>query len=184
MHEGNKHVRIMPASRLLQAFVGTGKFREENIKKAQAIIDRVQGNLDISDMAQQHMQEMSEVINDIKAGKDEKEIIEKATHSLVDFKSNAGMFDEGKYINLPILLFQWMESIETIDQDSTDIIEWYFLIMNKILIEKQIKDDQVDPITKEMAEACKRYYAKHPEIEQARIIDNVDTLFGDEGQTT
>ena len=172
----------MPATRLLQAFVGTGKFRQDDIESAQAIIDKVQGSLDISEMAQQHMKEMSEVMQDIKEGKDDKDIIQKATHSLVDFKSNAGMFDQGNYINLPVLLFQWMESIETIDNDSMDIIGWYFLIMNKILIEKEISDDQVNPITREMAEACKRYYSKHPEVEQARIIDNVDTLFEEAGQ--
>lgn len=179
MEDEIKRPHIMPASRLLQAIVGTGRFKKENIQKAQDVIDKVHGSLDISEFTKQHMTEMSQVLKDIQAGKEDKEIISKATHSLVDFKSNAGMFDDGKYINLSILLFQWMESIQTIDQDSTDIIEWYFVIMHKIMIDKAIPDDQVDLITNEMAEACKRYYGKHPEVEQARIIDNVDTFFGD-----
>ncbi|MEM6781473.1 MAG: hypothetical protein AAF569_06380 [Pseudomonadota bacterium] len=179
MQDETEKPTVRPASRMMQAMYGSGKIKKKDIEKAQNVLENVRGNLDISEFIQNHLNDISNVLKNIEAGKDDKEIIEQATHSLVDFKSNAGMFAEGKYINLSILLFQWMESIETIDEDSTDIIQWYFVIMNKILIEKDIPDGHIDLITKEMNEACKRYYAKHPEITPAKIIDNIDTVFDD-----
>lgn len=175
----NKPKQHIPATRMLQAIVGRGSFKKDNIKKAQLSIENVK-NTDTEDFVAAHISQMGQVLQDLKNKKEGAEIIRTVIHSMVDFKANIGTFGNPVYVSLATLFFQWIESIEEIDTDAEDLLHWYFAVIHKMFVEDAFTEEQVKQITEELALASKRYYKKHPEITPARIIDNIDTYFGED----
>lgn len=180
MENEKKFTRIMPATRILQAFVGTGKFQSEHVENAQETISRVKGRIDISEFAQAHLKEMSQAIDGIKTeSMDDKEIVQTCTHSIVNFKSAIGLFGDDVCLPLCTMMFQFVESVHEVEEDFSDLIGIYFTIMTKILVDKAFSDEEIQLVTKEIKLSCDRYYSRHPDVVPSKIIDNVDLTFGD-----
>ena len=180
MKNEKKFARIMPATRILQAVVGTGEFKSEHVDKAQAAISRVKGRLDLSEFAQAHLEEMSGAIDAIRdKSMSDEDIIKTCTHSIVNYKSAVGLFGDDTCLPLCTIVFQFLDSVHEVEEDFSDLIGIYFTVMTKILVDKAFNEDEIKLVTKEIKASCDRYYARHPDVEPSKIIDNVDLTFGD-----
>lgn len=186
MTNDNKTVRkkakaIMPASRMLQSKVGAGKIRPEKIEKAESKIKALKGRVDLYPFAQVHMAEINACLDQIKAGSITLEITEEIARSIMNFKGNVGIFSDGPIVGLAMIMLDWVESLEVIDQDVADVLNGYYLTLDQIFSNKLKDKKHVEVIIREMQSACERYFSKHPELHLTQVIDNAfDDGLGDE----
>ena len=83
-------------------------------------------------------------------------------------------------IGLAVIMLNWVESLETIDQDVLDVLGGYHTTLDQIFSGK-IKDSKmIDVIVREMQAACERYFARHPELHLTQVIDNSKAFYVDQ----
>lgn len=169
--------KITPASRFLQAFTSRGKVHKKKVEKAQKAIDTVKDNVDITEFCEQHFTEIEAVLNDIKGEKDHEEIKENATASIANFIASVGTFSSSNYTSMSSVILRWLESVEVIDKDVTDIIDRYQAALKQVINNDALTDAHADAFTQEMQKACDRYFAKHSELKITQEVSNNHLLY-------
>lgn len=171
---------IMPATRILQSRVGAGKIKPEKVEKAEKKIAAVRGRIDLQPFGLTHMAEVEACLQKIKSGKHGIEVTDELARSLMNFKSNIGTFGDGPMIGLAVIMLNWVESLETIDQDVQDVLGGYYTTLDQIFSGK-IKDGaMIEIIVREMQAACERYFSRHPELQLTQVIDNSKAFYVDQ----
>lgn len=171
---------IMPATRLLQSKVGNGKIKPEKIQKAENKLEAVRGRLDISPFADEHIAEIKDLLKQIKKPDASLDITDDFSRSIMKFKGNIGIFSEGPLIGLTMIMLNWIESIEKIDQDVLDVLNGYYVTLDQIFSDKLKDPKMIEVIIKEMQSACERYFSKHPELQLTQVIDNSKAFYIDQ----
>lgn len=173
---------IMPATRMLQSRVGAGKIKPEKIEKAQAKVETVRGRLDLQPFAEEHMREIKACMAKLKEtdGKPDPQVTDEIARSIMKFKGNIGIFSDGPFISLAILMLNWVESVEIIDQDVLDVLKGYYVTLDQIFSGKLKDKKLIEVIIKEMESACQRYFSKHPELQLTQVIDNSQAFYIDQ----
>jgi hypothetical protein len=177
---GKKARSIMPATRILQSRVGAGKIKPEKIEKAQGKMNAVRGRIDLQPFAQEHMGEIRTFMAQLKASQAGIEITDEIARSIMKFKGNIGIFSEGPLIGLTMIMLDWVESIETIDQDVMDVLNGYSVTLEQIFSDKLKDTKMIEVIIKEMQAACERYFSRHPELQLTQVIDNSKAFYIDQ----
>lgn len=177
-----KKALILPATRLLQSLVGFGKIKPEKIEASERKINAVKNRIDVSEFGQSHLKDIKAVLADLnnKDTENDPEITDKIAKTLMEFKGNAGMFSSASYITLAAIMLRWIESVEEIDQDVLDVLNGYAVTLDQIFNNKLTSKKQIDLIVAEMQAACERYFAKHPELQLTKVIDNDKAFYVDQ----
>ena len=164
---------IMAATRLLQAKIGRGKIERDRIDDGEFIIKQARASKGADDFIAAHMKEMGELIPKLKKNTESAKITEEITKSIMRFKGNVSMFSTDKCADLAAVMLRWIDSVETIDKDVTDVLDGYYLTLDQVQNNILNDDKMVGIIVDEMKSACGRYFDKHPELNlQAEITNN------------
>lgn len=178
---GSKKARsIMKATRMLQARVGAGKIKPEKIDKAQSRVEAIRGRMDLKPFADEHMADIKTCMERLKAGDSAADVTDEIARSIMKFKGNIGIFSDGPFISLAILMLNWVESVETIDSDVMDVLQGYYVTLDQIFSGKLKDKKMIEIIIKEMESACQRYFSKHPELQLTQVIDNSKAFYIDQ----
>lgn len=177
---GKKARSIMKASRLLQSQVGAGKIKPEKIEKAQSRVEAVRGRIDLKPFADEHMADIKTCMGRLKAGDSVMDVTDEIARSIMKFKGNIGIFSDGPFISLAILMLNWVESVEEIDQDVMDVLHGYYVTLDQIFSGKLHDKKMIEVIIREMESACQRYFSKHPELQLTQVIDNSKAFYVDQ----
>ncbi len=167
-----KDTVIMPSTRILQSRVGTGKIKQKLIDKGQKKIDILREHIDEEPFAIEHIEETKKLSENLKNNPDQEDLTDKIALSVMNFKSNIGMFGKQDTTRLASIMLRWIESVENIDKDVHDVLDGYITTLGHIYLNDVLKDDQLHIIIGEMEAACQRYFDKHPELELTAVIDN------------
>lgn len=171
---------IMPATRLLQSRVGAGKIKPDKIQRAESRIEAVRGRLDIKPFADTHIAEIKALLEALRQPGADLALTDDIARSVMKFKGNIGIFSEGPLIGLTIIMLNWVESIETLDNDVLEVLNGYSITLDQIFSGKLKDPRMIEIIIKEMQAACDRYFAKHPELSLTQVIDNSKAFYIDQ----
>ena len=178
-NDNNFLARIIPATRILQALTNRGKIKREYIKNAQEIIDDAQKDYHecIDDFFNNHLQEMKRYIHIIEHQENSDEIINEISSSIANFRANISMINNGDYVDICSTVLRCMESIEIVDEDAVDILNGYYMSLEKIFMTRELSAQQINFIVLEMNQACKRYFTKHSDLKVTKNMNNTKALY-------
>ena len=156
-----KLARILKAIPLLQAKVGKGEISERKIKKSQRIID--ENDVDFAPLALEFLEQLEAGIKAAKKGGDDvAKLIAGMSAPVMQLKGNAGMFGYSLIGRLANIMLNFLETIETIDDDVIEIAEAHHKTIHLIITNKMAGPggDYGQELQTELKEACRRYFAK------------------------
>lgn len=158
---GPQKARIIKASTLLQAKVGTGTIDEEKIRKMQQVMD--QTKVDFASLALQLLEELSAALRRAKDSADRPAVvIAQMTVPVMQIKAHAAMFDYPMVGRLANVALDFLENITAADKSVIEIIEAHHKAIGVIVKNKMSGNagDYGTIMEKELKEACRRYFAK------------------------
>ncbi|MGZ9108919.1 MAG: hypothetical protein ACXW4B_08890 [Micavibrio sp.] len=153
--------RIIKASTLLQAKVGTGTIDEEKIRKMQQVLD--QTKVDFAPLAMQLLDELSAAIQRAKDDADIPAVlIAQMTVPVMQIKAHAAMFDYAMVGRLANVALDFLENVTATDKTVIEIIEAHHKALAVIVKNKMSGNagDYGTIMEKELKEACSRYFTK------------------------
>lgn len=158
----NRKPKIIKASRLLQAKVGSaGSVDEELVRASQKIIDNA--NIDFAPMAKGFLEVIQKAMDDARAGtREHQAVLADIVESIMQLKANAPMFDFELSGTLANIMLNFLEMLETIDADVLDLVDAHQRTQ-LMIINNKMKGDGGElgvKLTAELKGACKRYFAK------------------------
>lgn len=161
MKTDDRKPRILKASRLLQAKVGTGpEVDAALVRKSQQIID--DNTVDFIPLAGDYLAALHMVLKDAKSGaREEREILQDMVRPVMHLKANAGMFQYPLIGNLATIMLNFLETLEGIDPDVIEIVEVHQKALN-VLINNEIRGggESGEELVRELRDACRRYFSK------------------------
>lgn len=168
------NTRKIKASRLLQSKVGSGPVDPKIITKSQKIIDN--NEVDFPDMARDFLSRLEKAIE---GGGDEESILSEMIEPVMEIKANAAMFDYPLVGNLANVMMNFLEAVESVDDDVIEIAKAHLKTLTLIL-DNGMKGDGGQygkELTNELKDACKRYFAR--QASKGNIIEDRDAFFID-----
>jgi hypothetical protein len=145
----------------LQQKAGTGTLDAEKIAKLQTYLDNVQVDI---------VPQLLESLGALQVSADEaaqinygrEEFLPQITKSIMDIKSNSGMFHEMAVCRISSFMLTFLDDVRKCDQDILNIIAAYIKVI-KMLLDLKIKQE-TDPVGQtclaEIRNVTKRYYDK------------------------
>lgn len=161
MEHIKKRARIIKASKLLQAKVGTGVISDEKIEEMAQIMEENQA--DFPSIAAELLEKISlDLSNARKSGNDGAEFVPVLASSVMQVKSNAGMFGAPLVSSISVILLDFLEEIKTMDEAVYDLMKTYDNIVRILINSKNIDKDssQGQMLQTELKDACLRYFKK------------------------
>ena len=160
-----KDVRVMKASRQLQAKVGTGTIDEKKISKSQRVMNNLA--VDFAPLAQEYLTQLEAACasadKTLKDGGDTDAAVQQMIEPLMQLKGNASMFDFELVGKLAAVVLEVMEAAKKLDRDVVDVMR-VLCKMLQLIITNGMKGDGGQygvQLEAELREACRRYYSKN-----------------------
>lgn len=157
-HSNSNKVRIIRATHLLRAKIGTGSISPETIKDCQKVIE--ENEIDFSPLAREFLDELAQTIRQTRSREiSEQEAVEKMASCVMQLKANAGLFHYRLVGNLAQVMLGFLESLSHIDDNALEIVDAHHKTLNAI-IAKQMKGDggkYGQELQEELTHACERY---------------------------
>lgn len=157
---GNR-TRIIKASPLLQAKVGSGTIADDVVEKMQQVIDETQ--IDFSPMAQKLLDQLEDALRKARGGNSNNALqISRMVEPVMQIKGNAGMFGYELVGNLASTVLNFLENIKAVDKDVLEIVEAHHKTLSLIVKNKMAGNGGAHgaQLQNELQDACKRYYTK------------------------
>lgn len=156
-----KQVKIMKASYMLQSKIGGGMIDDKTVQTAQKRMD--EEGVDFAPMAQEFLAQLAEGIEKARQGAgDQQQLVRNMTGPVMQLKANAGMFKATLISNLANIMLNFLESIDSLDNDVIEIVNAHHKTLNLIIsnkMEGEVKKYGAQ-FEKELKEACRRYFTK------------------------
>lgn len=157
----NAGTRIIKASRLLQAKVGTGAIDDKKIRKCQTLIDDV--DIDFQEMACDLLNDLKKAVNQAhEQENDHDTLIDGMTGPIMQIKGQASMFGYELLGELASVTLNFLESIQEIDAHVLEIMNAQLQTI-EVILKNGIKGhggEQGELLRQELYEACERYFNK------------------------
>ena len=158
-----KKVRFIKPPNILKQKVGFGGIPETRLIKSQEVIDSVQ--VDFVPYANDFLNALTTQIKEAKKdGANFDEIKDSMIRPVMQLKASGGMFHYQLISDIADIALQFLEAIEDINKDSLDVISAHEKTM-RVIINNKLEGNggkEGDALIKELDQACKRYFAKHP----------------------
>jgi len=161
--ETQKKPKIIKADTSLQQRIGTGPLNPNLVDRAE-IVMKSQANIDFAPVASDFLRELSQAIEDCKAGKytNKKEAMAAVTAPVMQLKANSKTFGYDLIGDMANVMLNFVETIREVDKDVIEILQAHHTTLNAIVV-KKIKGTGGDygrQMTAELQGACRRYIAK------------------------
>lgn len=151
--------KVIKASRVLQAKVGSGPLDQHKVKASQNVMEN--NKIDFTPLGMQFLDELNVIISDIK-NFSSNEAVEKISQPIMQLKGNAAMFDYHMIGQLASVMLSFIESIKNVDDDVIQIVQAHEKTLRLILIKKMSGDGgaHAKAFQEELKKACRRYFIK------------------------
>lgn len=160
-----KEVRIMKASRMLQAKAGTGALDEKKLQKSQSVIDDYKTDfLPLGkDLIGQLELAVKKAASAIPQPADHKNALQGISGIMMQIKGNAGMFQYPLLSKLAATMLDFFEAVSEVNQDMIDLANANIKTLRLILDGGLSGDGGTHGaiLEKELKSACERYFTKH-----------------------
>jgi len=153
--------RTIKANHLLRNKVGVGEIEESAVLNMQRIMDTT--TTDFVPMGLKLLEDLSIALDNAKRRNgDEKLLIEGMTEPVMQIKANAAMFHYELVSTLADLVLNFLENINSLDEDVLEIVHAHQQSLSLIL-NNQISGTGGETgaaLEKELQDACRRYFTK------------------------
>jgi broad specificity phosphatase PhoE len=158
-----KKVRFIKPPNIFKQKVGSGGIDEALLEKSQQIINNTE--FDFAPWAQQFLKELGDIVKEARAnkGQDFKITKEKMIAPVMQLKANGGMFRYQLLSDVADIALQFLEAVETGNDDTLDVIVAHENTI-KIILGNKLKGDGGRAgfaLIKELDNACQRYFKKY-----------------------
>ncbi|MBI2234643.1 MAG: hypothetical protein HYU57_06620 [Micavibrio aeruginosavorus] len=156
-----ERARIIKASPLLQAKVGSGTITDDVVEKMQQVMDETQ--IDFAPMAQKFLDQLEDALKKAQAGNGDAALqIARMVEPVMQIKGNAGMFGYELVGSLAGTVLNFLESIKAVDKSVLEIVEAHHKTLSLIVKSKMTGSGGAHgaQLQNELQDACKRYYTK------------------------
>lgn len=156
-----ERARIIKASPMLQAKVGSGTIAEEMVEKMQQTMDETR--IDFAPMAQKFLDQLEGALKKARGGSGDDALqIARMVEPVMQIKGNAGMFGYELVGNLASTVLNFLESIKAVDKGVLEIVEAHHKTLSLIIKSKMSGSGGAHgaQLQSELQDACKRYYTK------------------------
>ena len=156
----------------LKAKVGSGGLNEDILNKAQALLEN--NSVDFLPLAELYLVSLMRGVEDCQETlltSDPEGLIHKIIYPTMQLKANGGMFHYPLVTRVADKLIQFLEVIESPDDDALEIVIAFHTTIRAIIMGKITGDGGKygDELVEALNEACLRYFDKHPH--QRREMD-------------
>jgi hypothetical protein len=157
----NKNVRVIKASRMLQAKVGTGNVAAEIVEKSQKLIE--ENTVDFAPLAEGFIKELAD---NVRRARDNQMISSRSLESIISpimqIKANAAMFDYPLAGSISSIVLNFLEDVKECDDDVLDVANVCQNILNLVIANKLSGEAGTngEALQTELREACRRYLTK------------------------
>lgn len=156
-----EYAAILLATQHLRAKAGTGVIPSAVIKKCQAILDN--NTYDFTPIGQGILDRIQTILEKTRNGTLSRDHAHhKILECIMQLKANGSMFGYNLVTALCSTVMALLETIDTLDDDTLEIITSLYKALS-IIFEEQLKNDGGRAgklIEKEINTSCKRYYKK------------------------
>lgn len=174
MNDEHQHYQMAPRRKAefvnppnhLKAKVGNGSLSEDILNKAQALLEK--NTIDFTPLGEMYLDAVMKGIEQARTPPEEMDnevIIAGILFPTMQLKANGGMFHYDLITRISDRIIQFLEVVESIDNDALEIILAYHTTIRAILLGK-IQGDGGDrglALMNALIEACYRYFEKHPD---------------------
>ena len=161
MNNPKQDVKVIKASYVLQAKVGSGPVDARKVKESQNIIDTNQ--VDFAPLAEEYITDLNNIMAQAKEDHmDATTMRERMTQPVMQLKANASMFKYELLGVLASIMLTFLEALEEIEPDAMEIVEAYHRTL-KVIIAQKLKGDGGEigqQLQDELRNACRRYFEK------------------------
>ena len=160
-HKRKKARFYDPDTRLKQK-VGPTPFKKERIDQAQKHIES--NDVDFEPMAQELLKTLRKDIDAAKKGElEQKELVERLTQPVMELKANAATFQYPIISKLMNILLNFLETLDSLDEETLEITEVTYRAVNAILAHKirNINDKRGELMIQELENVILRYRKKN-----------------------
>lgn len=152
---------INPPNRL-KAKVGDGGIPSGLLNQGQEFIET--NPINFEPYAHEFLRRIEEAMNAVrKADTMTPQLHDQLNQPVMELKANGGMFQYYLVSMIADVVLQFLENVENIDEDALDIVKAHNKTLVTIL-NSRLKGDggrEGAALTKELLDACTRYYKKH-----------------------
>lgn len=162
-HYSGKSAHIIKANRLLQAKVGSGDVDSAKVEKSQAILEK--NTTDFVPMATAFLDALEQALKDTPQDQviTDKTILQPVIVEVMQIKANAAMFGYTLVGTLSSTLLNFLEDIQSWDDDARKIVEANTKSL-RVIVNTKTKGDggeQGQMLITELRDACARYLKKN-----------------------
>ncbi|MCB9964260.1 MAG: hypothetical protein H6855_00365 [Rhodospirillales bacterium] len=154
--------KIIKASYILQAKVGTGTIDPQKIHESQRVIDN--NRVDFVPVGLEFLDELEKILKEAKmqAIVNSAELRERLTQPIMQLKGNAGMFKYNLIGDLANIMLSFLEALQEVDTDAFEIVEAHHKTLKAIILKRIMGDGGPHGIAfrNELKDACRRYFIK------------------------
>lgn len=162
--EKQRDIQLIQPDSGLKNKVGHGGLNQNILEKAQKIID--ENTIDFMPIAMRDLSTLQETLKIVKSQQDKHE-----TDSLVavlgipvmQLKANGSMFGYPLITKISSLMIRFLETVDTLDNDTFDVIAGFLTSYNAVLIGNIRLDDATgagDDLYNALEDACQRHLNK------------------------
>lgn len=156
-----KKARKIPASRELQARIGTGSINEDAVDRAQNVIESNQ--VDFAPMAKAELENVENVLKRVKGGEVESQTaIQEVSLPIMNLKANAATFNYPVISSVAGTVLSLLEEFDTFNKDLVTVVD----NMHKAILVALMQNMRGEPgdagkmLVNEFRQVCKAYLLK------------------------
>lgn len=159
-----RDIELITADATLKNKVGHGGLSQNILKQAQKVID--ENTIDFTPIAMRDLTTLQESLKIVKRQKDKHEIdslVAVLGAPVMQLKANGSMFGYPLISKIASLLIRFLETINTLDNDTFDVLSGFLTSFNAVLIGNIRIDDETgagDDLYNALEDACQRYLNK------------------------
>ncbi|MBI1215471.1 MAG: hypothetical protein GC185_06610 [Alphaproteobacteria bacterium] len=160
--KGQKKLRkasLMDPPNLIKEKVGSGGLNPLLLERAQDVIDN--NTVDFAPIGKELLELLGATIKDVQAGKAKgEEAISAVIYPAMQLKAQGGMFHYPLMSALADVLVNFLETVETLDEDAMRVIIVHKTAFDHVMRAgiKSEKDAAGQALQSELLKACARYY--------------------------
>ena len=155
-----KEARVIKASGLLQAKVGTGPMDERVVERCQQVIDT--NTVDFAPLGKQYLDRLAAAVAQARSNPGDAQATQNMTEPVMQLKAHAATFHYPLVGQLANIMLAFLENIRALDTDVLDIVAAHHQTLSAIITKNMRGDGGAHglQLQKELQGACQRYFEK------------------------
>ncbi len=156
-----KKPRFIKPPNILKQKVGNGGIDEQLLERGQEAINTTE--FDFIPYAQAFLKQLSDFAKEARSNDNFSAAKEKMIRPVMQLKANGGMFRYQLVSDVADIALQFLESVDTANDDTFDVLKAHEKTIN-IIITNKLKGDggrEGYALIKELDKACQRYFSKY-----------------------